>query len=172
MGNETHRYRGKWLGIAECNGWEYATRTNARGVAVIIAVTDHDELLLVEQYRIPVRSRVLELPAGLAGDGANPDEDIRLAGHRELLEETGYAAGDLKPILICPSSAGLSDEIVTFFVARQLRQSGPGGGDASEDIEVHAVPLDGIDAWLLQRQAQGILLDPKIYSALYLLRSC
>ena len=44
---------------------------------------------------------------------------------------------------------------------------GPGGGDDSEEIEVHVVPLDQVDAWLDDRRAQGLPLDPKIYTALY-----
>jgi ADP-ribose pyrophosphatase len=161
------RFRGQWLGISERDGWEFATRTNASAVAVLIPVTDAGDLVLVEQYRIPVRARVIELPAGLAGDGEHAGESLLNAAARELEEETGYVAQRLEWLLECPSTAGLSDEVVTFFVARGLERVGPGGGDASEDIRVHLVPLQNAGEWLGQQQAAGKLLDPKVFSALY-----
>ena len=68
------RFRGSYLGIDEIAGWEYATRVNATGVVVIIAVTTDQRLILVEQFRIPVNAATLELPAGLVGDTADKDE--------------------------------------------------------------------------------------------------
>lgn len=167
MSAPLQRYRGAYLGLAERDGWEYATRTNARAVAVLIPVTDDDRVVLVEQHRIPVQARVLELPAGLVGDGDDAEERIAEAAQRELLEETGYRAGRLRRLLDCPSTAGLSDEMITFFLAEELTREGPGGGDASEDIEVHEVPLGSVDSWLAERLAAGVMLDPKIYAALY-----
>jgi ADP-ribose pyrophosphatase len=160
-------FQGRYLGLVERDGWEYATRTNASAVAVIIAVTRQQELVLVEQHRIPVGCAVLELPAGLVGDHDDPDEAIRIAAQRELLEETGYRAGQWLQMLECPSSAGMCDETITFFLAQELVQEHAGGGDASEEIKVHTVPLANIDQWLAARLAEGILLDPKIYAALY-----
>jgi ADP-ribose pyrophosphatase len=61
----------------------------------------------------------------------------------------------------------MSDEIVTFVQASGLRRTGPGGGDDSEDIQVHVVPLDQADRWLRQNAAAGKPMDPKIYAALY-----
>jgi ADP-ribose pyrophosphatase len=161
------RYRGRWLAMAEQDGWEYATRVNAHAVAVLVPVTDQGELVLVEQYRIPVAARVIELPAGLVGDGEHAGESMAAAAARELEEETGFSARRLDKVLECPSSAGLTDETVTFFTARGLRRTGPGGGDASEDIRVHCVPLAEADEWLVQQLARGVLLDPKVFLALY-----
>ena len=167
MKKPQEHFRGRYLGLVERDGWEYATRTNASAVAVIVAITDKRELVLVEQHRIPVGCAVLELPAGLVGDKDDPDEDIGLAAQRELLEETGYRAGRWLRMLECPSSAGMCDETITFFLARDLVQEHGGGGDDSEDITVHAVPLNNIDQWLAGKLADGLLLDPKIYAALY-----
>lgn len=167
MSDLTEHHRGVYLGLVERDGWEYATRTNARAVAVLVPVTAEGRIVLVEQYRIPVAARVLELPAGLVGDNDDPDEPLEAAAQRELLEETGYRAGRLSRLLECPSTAGLSDEMITFFLAEDLRREASGGGDDSEDIEVHEVPLASVDAWLAGRLAAGTLLDPKIYAALY-----
>ena len=57
--------------------------------------------------------------------------------------------------------------MLSFFLARDLVRSGPGGGDESEDIVVHEIPINGVSAWLDARRAEGYLVDPKIYSALY-----
>ena len=61
----------------------------------------------------------------------------------------------------------MTDEIISFVRARGLERVGPGGGDASEAIRTHAVPLAEVDAWLAGRQRRGIPLDPKIFAALY-----
>jgi ADP-ribose pyrophosphatase len=72
--------------------------------------------------------------------------------------------------MACPSSAGMTDEIITFVKATKLKQVGPGGGDESEDIEVHVIPLEDVDHWLQERASEGIPMDPKIYTALYWLK--
>lgn len=165
--NETIHYRGRFLGMKQRDRWEYAFRTNASGVAVLVPVTDAGELVLVEQYRIPVASQVIELPAGLSGDTDDRDEDIKTAAMRELLEETGYRAGFLEELLTCPSTPGMSDEIVTIFYAGDLERTGSGGGNDDEDITVHHVPLDGASQWLDARMKEGIMVDPKIYAGLF-----
>jgi len=149
-------------------GWEWVERTNTSAAAVIVAITDKRQLVLVEQYRIPLGHRVIELPAGLVGDLAeNKQEDLIDAARRELLEETGYEAGSFDYLLEGPSSAGLTNEVYTLLLARDARQVGPGGGDSSEDIQVHGVPLDEVEAWLESKRREGTMISPKIYSALY-----
>ena len=153
--------------MQERDHWEYAFRTNASGVVVLVPVTDAGELVLVEQYRIPVKSRVIELPAGLAGDTGDRDEELKTAAQRELLEETGYRAGFLEELLTCPSTPGMSDEIVTIFYASGLERVGSGGGDEDENITVHRVPLESATRWLETRMTEGIMVDPKIYAGLF-----
>ncbi len=163
----TSRFEGRYLGIRERDRWEFTTRTNASGVVVIIPVTCRDELLFVEQFRIPVNNHVIEFPAGLAGDHADADESMRQAAERELLEETGYASQRMQWLVRCPSSPGMSDELIDFFLAEQADRVGPGGGDDSEDITVHVVPRDQVDQWLADMQRAGKTFDPKIYAGLY-----
>lgn len=161
-------HEGEFLRLLRRRHWEYVERTNSRAVAAIAAVTPAGELLLVEQYRLPLRRSVIELPAGLVGDVA-ADEPLIEAARRELLEETGFRAGRIEILASGPATAGLSNEVTTFCAACELQRAGPGGGDDSEDIRVHAVPLADVDAWLTGR-GPGTAIDPKIYAGLWLLR--
>lgn len=162
---------GRHVRLRTVAGWEYVERRHVEHTVMVVAVTASDCLLLVEQYRKPVGCRVLELPAGLTGDTDEyRGEDPCVTAHRELLEETGYEAETMQYISRGPTSAGLSNEVVNLYVAGGLHKTGPGGGDASEDITVHEVPLDDVCAWLKQQENQHKLIDPKIYAGLYFAR--
>ena len=161
-------YKGEFLALVREGHWEYVDRVNSPGAAIIIAVTDSQKLLLVEQYRIPLHCRVIELPAGMIGDEpGSGDESHAEAARRELLEETGYDAGRMEALFTSPSSAGLTSERVTLFRASQLQQVGQGGGVAHENITVHEVPLADINAWLSAKAKAGCLVDAKVYAGLY-----
>ncbi|MFC1797624.1 NUDIX hydrolase, partial [Pseudomonadota bacterium] len=81
--------------------------------------------------------------------------------------ETGFEAAHMKILMESPSSAGMSDEIISFVLASGLKRTGPGGGDDSEDIRVHTVPLGLVDGWLQEQTDLGKPMDPKIFAALY-----
>lgn len=160
-------YEGEFLRLLRRDHWEYVERGNSHGVAVIVAVTDAGKLLLVEQYRAPVAQNVIELPAGLVGD-VDSAESMLDAAHRELIEETGYAADKIREVCAGPVTAGLSNEVLTFCVARDLKRVGDGGGDETENITVHEVPLAEVDAWLAAH-SDAAAIDPKIHAGLRLL---
>jgi ADP-ribose pyrophosphatase len=159
---------GKYLRLVVGNGWEWVDRVNTSGAVVIVAVTEDARLVLVEQYRVPLAARVIELPAGLTGDTPDVAHEAAIqAARRELLEETGYEADRWEYLIDGPSSAGLATEAYSLFLARDARKVGPGGGDAAEDIEVHAIPLAEVESWILAKRHSGILADPKIFAGLY-----
>lgn len=165
-------YSGSHIEAVRVGRWEYVRRRNSTGVVIIVAVTPAGELILVEQPRLPVGTTVIELPAGLAGDIAGAeDEALEVAAQRELEEETGWRAETMVRLAEGPVSAGLTSEVVTFFGAHGLTRVGPGGGDASEQIEVHHVPLSEVPAFLAARTAEGAMVDPKVYAALYFARA-
>lgn len=155
--------------LQSASGWEYAHRPNARGIVAVLALTEDRRVLLTEQYRPPVKARVIELPAGLAGDiPLMEDEPLVNAARRELREETGYTAREFVKLQSGPSSAGLSTEVITLFQAVGLTRVSDGGGDASEDIKVHAVPLAEVAAWCREKEDAGCLVDFKVFAALHL----
>lgn len=163
-------FTGKFLALVREGRWEYADRVNATGAAIILAVTDQQRLLLVEQYRIPCHARTIELPAGIIGDEPGSGNELHAeAARRELLEETGYLAQEIEPLTTGPASSGLTSEIVTLFRASRLRKTGQGGGVEHEAITVHEIPLNEAHSWLDAKARTGILIDPKIYAALYFL---
>jgi ADP-ribose pyrophosphatase len=163
-------FNGRWLRLLARGSWEYVERTNPLGAAVIIAVTPADEVVFVEQFRVPVRSRTIEFPAGLVGDRADlAGEGVAESARRELLEETGWEAGWLRPIMGGPSSAGMSTEVMHFWRAGALQRRHAGGGDSSEDIRVHHVPIDQAAPFVHARMHEGYAVDPKVYAGIHFL---
>jgi ADP-ribose pyrophosphatase len=160
-------WKGRHVEMAVRGGWEFARRPGVTGIVGIVAVTDRGQLVLVEQYRPPLDARVIELPAGLSGDTAiTRGENLSTAARRELLEETGYAARRLRRLCSGTSSSGICDEVLTLFLATGLSKRGPGGGDATEKIVVHEVPLARVESWLRRQAKRGVLVDLKVYAAL------
>lgn len=161
-------YEGRFLRVKKNKTWEYVERRKTSGIVAILAVTSQNRLLLVEQFRPPLGKRVIEIPAGLAGDiDGSEHEELAEAARRELLEETGYEAATMRYLTEGPASAGLSTEIITFFEAHDLKRVTAGGGDGGENIQVHEVQLSDLESWLETKRKEGCLVDYKIYTALY-----
>ncbi len=158
---------GQYLRLVRLEGWEFVERPGVTAIVAILAETE-GHLVLIEQYRPPVRSRVIELPAGLVGDlPGQRDEPLEAAARRELEEETGFLAESFTVLTRGPATAGASSEIITFMRAHGIRRVSAGGGDPTEDIHVHLVPADSVDRWLTARLAEGVLVDSKVYTGLY-----
>lgn len=165
-------YVGKHLCLQRRETWEYAERRRVSGVVAIVPVTDSNELLFVEQMRVPVGAPVIEFPAGLAGDVSGFEtEELIAAAQRELLEETGYEASDWELLPTCPTSAGLTSELITFFRASGLKLVSEALGDGSEQITLHKVPIAGVDAWLAEKIGQGAFIAATVYAGLYLAKT-
>lgn len=160
--------QGKFLKLV-CDGkWEIAERVNARGAVAVIAVTDARQFILTEQFRPAVGRQVIDLPAGLSGDViGQEDESGSAAASRELIEETGFEAAELCHLANCPSSPGLTSEMVSYFMANGVRRVAAGGGVGNEKIEIQLPKLRSIRKWLAEQVALGKLIDPKVYVGLY-----
>ena len=162
-------FEGHFLRVKKKGYWEYVERCKTSGIVAVLAFTESRELILVEQFRVPVNKRAIEIPAGLAGDIKGKEDDPLVeAAKRELLEETGYEAQRMEYLTEGPSSAGLSTEVITFFRAHAVKKVSQGGGDESENIQVHVVPLTELKLWMDSRRREGCLVDYKVLAALYL----
>jgi ADP-ribose pyrophosphatase len=157
-----------FLRCIDRDGWSFVERPNATGVVVIVALTREERLVVIEQARVPMGGRVIELPAGLVGDEAgHAGEGLEGAAGRELIEETGYRAGHLEMIARSATSPGMTNEVVTFFLATELEKVGPGGGTGDEQIRVHEVPLRELRGWLRRRETEGLLTSATLASGLF-----
>ncbi|AUW57913.1 NUDIX hydrolase [Sphingobium sp. SCG-1] len=154
-------WEGRFIAAKRRGNWEYVGRARGIKAAVILAVDD-GHVLLVDQYRVPLGRRCLELPAGLVGDGDIPDEDAAIAASRELEEETGYRAGTVESLGEFFSSPGMVSESFTLFRATDLERVGVGGGVEDEDIIVHRVPLANVARYAADFRAQGYAMDVKL----------
>lgn len=166
--NRKIMWEGKYIDLVRRGTWEYAARKNITGIVGIVPLTDDGKIVLCEQYRPPVDKNVISMPAGLVGDEAGgAGESMESAAKRELFEETGYEATEFKFLFDGTSSPGVTDEVITFLLATGLKKTGPGGGDGSEDIIVHVVPVADLMEWLDEQKTGGKLIDMKVYSVLH-----
>jgi ADP-ribose pyrophosphatase len=163
-------FNGRYLRLQQHGSWEYCERTNAGSAVIIVAVTPDDKVVFVEQYRVPVGRRSIEMPAGLVGD-LGEAESVETAAARELLEETGWQAGRIEYLMAGPSSSGMSNEIIAFVRAHDLVRVHAGGGDESENITVHEIARADAAAWLHGRMLEGYSIDPKLYAGLWFIDS-
>jgi len=129
-----------------------ATREIVRhpGAVAIVPLLSDDRVILIRQYRHAAGEVVWELPAGVLEKGEEPAECAR----RELIEETGYAAGELAPLLSTFVSPGFSSEIIHLFLARDLRRV-EARAEPDERIETHVLPFDEAVAMVLRGEVRN-----------------
>jgi ADP-ribose pyrophosphatase len=153
-------WQGRFIAAKREGKWEYVSRARGIRAAVILAIHEGD-VILVEQYRVPLKRHCIELPAGLIGDETD-DEADETAAARELEEETGYRAAAIEAIGEFASSPGMVSETFTLVRATGLERVHEGGGTDGEDIIVHRVPLDGVGAFVAEQRALGKMIDVRI----------
>jgi 8-oxo-dGTP pyrophosphatase MutT (NUDIX family) len=151
--------------------WEAVERINCNGVVAIIPITSDGHLLMIRQFRPSLNRHVIEFPAGLNDKG----ESLLEAAKRELIEETGYTSDSFEFIADGPISSGLSTEILTVYVAKdvvhasaELRAQNP--IDETENIELLEVPIDAAYETIEDYRRHGDLADIKIYGFIELAR--
>ncbi len=164
----TLQWQGKYLEVRKEGTWEYAARTGNIGAAVILAITQAREIILVEQYRVPHHARSIELPAGLIGD-THAGDTVAAAAARELAEETGFEAERVEDLGVFATSAGMTSEVFNLVRATGLTRTGPGGGVGSEDIVTHLVPLAELPDFLAAKRRDGCVIDCRLVIGLGLI---
>jgi 8-oxo-dGTP pyrophosphatase MutT (NUDIX family) len=147
--------------------WETIERKNIyNGRAVIIVpLTEERELILERNWRAPLESFVIQFPAGLCDKENETEEDV---ARRELLEETGYIAGKLIPVIttsLCPATVST---IGAHFFAPDVKFSGRANIEIIEEIEVIKVALGDLDNFLLNLP-KGTQLDLRVPGVLWIM---
>jgi ADP-ribose pyrophosphatase len=145
-------YKGKYLKVltkdfitkeGKRGKWEYVERKNA---VVIFPLTKNREVILEKIYRIPLNSFAIELPAGLLDKKKETPEKT---AKRELLEETGYLAKKLIPIISSPFNTGLEKTEWIVFFAPDVKFVGRKETGEAEEIEVIKIPLGRLVEFLM-----------------------
>lgn len=128
--------------------WETVERTNIhnRGAVVVVALTEKREVILERNWRVPLESFVIQFPAGLTDREWESEEET---ARRELLEETGYMAKKLIPVILAPLAPVLTPTEANHFFAPEVEFVGKETKDAAEEIEVLEVPIEELGEFLL-----------------------
>lgn len=156
-------WQGEYIAAMRDGQWEWAARARNIGAVVILAIDDGD-VLLVEQHRVPLGARTIELPAGLVDDETD-GESVEAAAIKELREETGWIAERVERLGKFASSPGMVSETFELVRVTGLRDS----GDAPEDgIVLHRVALGEVPALLERKRGEGLVVDVKLLAVLSL----
>ena len=116
------------------------------GAVMIIPVFDNGDVLVERQYRYPMRQVFVEFPAGKKDAGEAPLETAQ----RELLEETGYTAQNYTHITDIHNALAYCDEVIHFYIAEDLHDSGQQKLDDNEFVQVMRVALVELMNWIRQ----------------------
>ena len=116
------------------------------GAVMIMPVFDNGDVLVERQYRYPMRQVFIEFPAGKKDAGEEP----LTTAQRELLEETGYTAERFTHITDIHNALAYCDEVIHFYVAEGLHDSGQQHLDDNEFVQVLRVPLAELMGWIRQ----------------------
>lgn len=150
-------WEGKYVRALKRGRWEYVSRVGEVRAVVILAEFE-GKVILVEQPRIAIGGRCVELPAGLVGD-EDPGETVEETAVKELEEETGFTANRIERLGDFHASPGMLSESFTLVRAHGVR---PTGASHEEDIAVHLVPRADIAAFIEQKRAEGLSIDVKL----------
>jgi ADP-ribose pyrophosphatase len=147
--------------------WETVERTNVynNGAVVVVALTKKGEVILERNWRVPLESFVLQFPAGLVD---REKESAEETAQRELLEETGYMAKRLIPVIQTPLSPDLTTTEAKHFFAPDVEFVGQGRKDAADKIEVLKVSVKQLSEFLLNLP-QDTKLDLRVPGILWIL---
>lgn len=153
-------WQGKYISALKRGRWEYVSRTGCTNAVVVLA--EHDgKVILIEQYRVPVGGRCLELPAGLVGD-EDEHATVEDTAIKELEEETGFTCDRVERLGEFHSSPGMVAESFTLVRAHGVRKIGEGGGNHDEDITVFLIPRSEIPDFVASRRTAGSAVDVKL----------
>ena len=135
------------------------------GAAAVVAIDEEERVVLIQQYRHPIKERDWEIPAGLLDVAGEPPLDT---AKRELTEEVDLEADRWQHLISMHTTPGGNDEVVHVFLARGLRsvETDYEREHEESDMRVERVPLaDVIDGVLAGRLRNGILATGALAAA-------
>ncbi len=125
----------------------------------VVAITEHDEVILIEQYRHGIQSVTVEIPGGMVDPGEEPLQTAK----RELLEETGYAGNNWVSIgEVFPNPAMQNNKCYTFLTTN-CKKVGETKFDTTEDIITYIKPIREIPELV----AEGKITHSLVVAAFY-----
>ncbi len=131
---------------------EYIDHT---GAVAVYAEDDEGRVLVIQQYRHPVRVRDWELPAGLLD---HPGEDHLVAAKRELAEEADVEADEWEHLVTYNTSSGGSDEFLEIYRARGIRAT-------ASAFEREAEEADIVKRWVPRAELVEAILDGRLHNS-------
>ncbi len=146
--------------------WETMERKTYGRIVGVIGVTQKEEIVLVKSYRVPLKSYVLELCAGLIDHKKEREEK---AARREFLEETGYQAKKIERLVSGPFDTGRAGDEMVIFLATNIVKTKNQSLEEAEDIEVVKIPFKKAYQ-TLTNPPRNLKIDIKLFGVLYLLR--
>ena len=136
-------------------------KAGGSGAVMVVAINEHQQVLLIREYAAGVEDYELALPKGLV----EKDEDVLSAANRELMEETGFGAKNLQLLKVMSLAPGYLSHKMHVILARDLYEQKL-EGDEPEPIEVVPYALDQLDL-LLRRDD---FTEARSIAALYMTR--
>ncbi len=138
--------------LAVGNRIAYRDILEHNGAAVLLAITDEGKIPVVRQYRTAMNRQVFELPAGKIDE----NEDPRKTAVRELKEETGYTAKEIRHLTTINPSCGYTTEMLYIYLCTGLTP-GETAFDDTEDLDIYEFTADE----LIRKIMDGTIQDAK-----------
>jgi ADP-ribose pyrophosphatase len=132
------------------------------GGAVIVPVTEERKIILITQFRYPFQKELMEVPAGKLNAGEDP---VKCA-ERELEEETGFKAGDIKKLGEIYTAPGYCTEILHIYLARNLTAGNHNREEGELGMQIYEFTLEEIE----DKITRGEISDGKTICSIYHLK--
>lgn len=127
-----------------------------------VAITEEGEILMVKQYRHPIKETILEIPGGFVDENETPEEAMK----RELKEETGYEFSFVKNVGKIAANPGVLDNFTYLFLAEGGIKTSAQKLDKNEELEVEKISLPELKRLFLENKIVQALHNNCIYYAL------